>query len=233
MPTILAMDTSTAACSVALWRDGGVAASRFEVIERGHAEYLVPMIEAVMAEADEQPADIDLIAVTTGPGAFTGIRLGLATARAMALAQDIPCIGILTTEALAAGVPQVEPTETILSVLDSKRGDVYAQAFDPTMNAVADPEALPPDGVPSYLADHAGEGRLCVLAGDVQPAVAAVLSAERWAVRQTGVVAPDAAVVAGLAAARWRPGDRLAPPAPLYLRPPDAVVPANGGRLRG
>ena len=95
MPTILAMDTSTAACSVALWRDGGVVASRFEVIERGHAEYLVPMIEAVMAEADERPADIDLIAVSIGPGAFTGIRLGLATARAMALAQDIPCIGIL------------------------------------------------------------------------------------------------------------------------------------------
>src|SRR5450432_1394851 len=107
--TILALDTSGAACSVAL-RDGAgrLLAHRFEALARGHAERLMPMLREVMAEADVDFAALALIAVTTGPGSFTGIRVGLAAARGLALASGLPILGITAFEALAGAVPAAE-----------------------------------------------------------------------------------------------------------------------------
>ena len=95
---ILAFDTATSACSAALWEDGRVGARRFETMTRGHAEALVPMIADVMDEAGTNFPRLDLIAVTVGPGAFTGLRIGLAAARGMALAAAVPCLGGLTDD---------------------------------------------------------------------------------------------------------------------------------------
>ena len=231
MPSILALDSSTAACSVALWRDGGVAARRFEILGRGHAENLLPMIEMVMAEGGQVPEDLDLVAVTTGPGAFTGLRLGLATARGLAVALGIPCFGCTTMETMAAAV-QAAAGEAIVTVLDSKRGDFYVQAFDAAGAALLAAAVATPDGLAAMLAEAVPERR-CVLAGDVQEAAAGLLEAAGWRLRLSEARAPDAAVLAGLAARRFRSGP-FSPgmPAPLYLRPADATPAKRGGRIR-
>jgi tRNA threonylcarbamoyladenosine biosynthesis protein TsaB len=96
---VLAIDTALNACSVALVENGAVRAMLFEPMQRGHAERIAPMAQEVMAQTEFNT--IDRIVVTTGPGSFTGVRVGLAFARAMALALDVPCVGVSTLEALA------------------------------------------------------------------------------------------------------------------------------------
>ncbi len=105
---ILALDTATSACSAALWHDGRVCARRLVRMERGQSEALMPMVLDVLAEAGCGFSQLDLLAVTVGPGAFTGLRIGLAAARGMALASGIPCLGVTTLEAVAHGVPEGE-----------------------------------------------------------------------------------------------------------------------------
>ena len=235
MPTALAIDTATAACSAALWRSGAVAAGRFEIMHRGHAENLMPMVDAVMTEAGAAPDTLDLIAVTVGPGAFTGLRLGLAAARGLALATGAPCMGLTTTETLAAAVAEASGAATgaIVAALDTKRGDYYVQVFDAAGKAVSEPAVLAAADLAGFVAGHA-EGRAPArLAGDVQDAVAAALGAAGLETAATPVIFPDAKVVAALAAGRFRPGEKPAPPAPLYLRRPDATPAVDGGRIRG
>ncbi|RMD63862.1 MAG: tRNA (adenosine(37)-N6)-threonylcarbamoyltransferase complex dimerization subunit type 1 TsaB, partial [Alphaproteobacteria bacterium] len=105
---MLALDAAGAACSAALWRDGAVRARRFEVMSRGQAERLVPMIQDVMAAAGQAYAALDAVAVACGPGGFTGVRIALATARGLALAQHLPLVGVSSFEAVAAAVPAAE-----------------------------------------------------------------------------------------------------------------------------
>ena len=129
---ILAFDTAVAACSVALWRDGVVLAAARETMDQGQAEALMPMIEAVMAKAGASYAALDRVAVTVGPGSFTGVRVGLAAARGLGLAAHKPVIGVMTTEVLAAAVAEAERKDGvhILAAIDTKRGDLYVQQFD-------------------------------------------------------------------------------------------------------
>lgn len=214
---VLALDSATSACSAALWRDGTVRARRFAVMARGQSEALVPMIAEVMAEAGIAFDALDLLAVTVGPGAFTGIRIGLATARALALATGKPLAGIATPEAVAAAVPAGERAgRTLLVALDSRRAEVWVQAFDPALAPLSEVMALAPERVAALVAGPV------VVAGDAAALVLPHLAAARAA---TSPGAPDAARVAALAAARWAAGTAL-PPEPLYLRPAD-VTPAG------
>src|SRR5262245_22034221 len=99
---ILAFDTAVGACSVAVWRDGETLAMSRQPMERGQAEHLVPAIADAMSAAGAGFEHLDRIAVTIGPGSFTGVRVALATARGLALAHKIPVIGVTTGEVLAA-----------------------------------------------------------------------------------------------------------------------------------
>ncbi len=227
---ILALDTSASACSVALWRHGGVVRSLRRDMERGHAEALMPMLRDVLDGAGCGAADLDLVAVTVGPGAFTGLRIGLAAARGLALAAGLPCFGATTTDTVAHGVPEAERSgATLVVALQSNRADIYAQAFTPDLEPLSAPRAL----LPIEVAGLVTEGGRVVVAGDASNLVRPVLAGAGLDVAVSGVPGiPDAAVLAAIAARRWRPGDRPASPSPLYLKPPAATAPDGGGRLR-
>src|SRR5919108_3263764 len=127
---ILAMDASGDACSAALWREGAVIAQRYRQMVRGHAEALMPMVLETMAEAGETLRRLNAVAVSVGPGAFTGLRIGLAAARGVGLAAAIPVVGVTTFAAVAEAVPESERDgRTLIVLLDTKRGDVFVQRF--------------------------------------------------------------------------------------------------------
>jgi tRNA threonylcarbamoyladenosine biosynthesis protein TsaB len=210
---ILAFDCAGNSCSAAVLADERVAAHRFIAMERGQAEALMPMIEAVLDAAATEVGALDLLAVTTGPGGFTGLRIGLATARGLALATGLPLLGISCFEAVAAAVPAALRAQPLVVALESKRAELYLQLFAP----------LPAKAVLVAQADWASfaPSGPFVLAGDGAPRFAAQFD------RADIVLAPssglaDAADVARVALARWRQGERP-PPLPLYLRAPDAT----------
>lgn len=248
--TVLALDTATGACSVAVWRDGKVLSGRSLLMERGHAETLMPMVRRAMDEAEVRFDELTLIAVTVGPGAFTGLRVGLAAARGMALAARLPCIGTTTLEAIAAAVPDKRRRgRDVLVALDTKRGDFYVQAFA----ADGQPLGAPRAGDEACLNKLVGNRPVSVAGDAAVVAVRALRAAGITAEPVLGCEAADAAWVAAIATRRWREINRhagmtttsstaesLAPPAsrhatspaPLYLRPPEAKVAAGGGRRR-
>jgi tRNA threonylcarbamoyladenosine biosynthesis protein TsaB len=234
-PTLLAIDTATDACSVAVLAGGAVAAHRSAHMARGHAEALMPMGLETLAAAGLGFADLDAVGVTVGPGAFTGLRIGLSAARGIGLAAGIPVLGATTLEVVANGVPEDERAgASIVAVIESKRADLYVQAFGPDLAPLGEPASL----LPEALADTLPAGRI-VLAGDGAGRAAQALTASNGADRISLSAAgphPDARVLAALIAARLAEMDggagELAAPEPLYLRPPDAIRPAGGGRLR-
>lgn len=223
---VLALDTATTACSVALTVDGEVAAARHEEMSHGQAERLNPMIGEVMAEAGRALAALDLIAVTIGPGAFTGLRIGLACARALALATDRPVAGVTTFAALAAAVPDDERAARDLAVcVNARRRDVFVQRFDAARQPVGAPFSLTPEAAVDAFADGA-----VLLAGDGVGLIADSLRAGGGAASDpsarirfsSALGPPDARHVARLGAAAG-PSEPL--PRPFYIRPADARLP--------
>lgn len=212
---ILALDTALAACSAAVAIDGEVAARRHDILHRGHAEKIIPMTQRVCADAGLAPDALDLIAVTVGPGTFTGVRIGLAAARGLALPARTPVLGVTTLQALAWGVGSGRP---VLAAIDARRGEVYLQAFDADLLPMAEPLVCTPDVAARHLRD-----------GDtVAVGSGAALIADRVAGLRLAAAAaePDAAVMAIAAAAHTDRAVSGRPPAPLYLRAPDAKLPS-------
>jgi tRNA threonylcarbamoyladenosine biosynthesis protein TsaB len=223
--SVLAFDSGGAACTAAVLRDGAVAAQRLAPMERGHAEALMPMIDAVLQEAGIEVAALDLIAVTTGPGAFTGLRIGLAAARGLALASGVPALGITRFAAAAAAVPRERQAgKRLVIALDSKRRELYLQVLAEGA-AEGDGALVPPEAVADWLPP----GKL-LLAGDAAASLARLIAAREGVEQAPGTGVVDAVDVARLAAAAWRPGLRPPPPRPLYLRAPDTTQQRRAGR---
>lgn len=223
---ILAFDCSGASCSAALWMDGGVRARRFEAMARGQTERLMPMLLEVVAEAAISFNDIDIFASTIGPGAFTGLRVGLATLRGLALAVGRPLLGVTSLEAVAHATTADERRgRTLLVLIESKRDDIYAQAFTEALQPLEGPLALMPAALAARFA-----GRALLVAGSAAPRALPALRAAAADLRESSTSGlPDAAAVAALAAARSGEARRT-PPAPLYLRSPDVTYPSGRAR---
>jgi tRNA threonylcarbamoyladenosine biosynthesis protein TsaB len=183
------------------------------------------MIQEVMTEAGLDYDALDAIAVTLGPGGFTGVRIGLATARGLALACDRPLLGLSNFLAVAAAVPAAERLDRRLAVmLDAKRSDLYVQVFREDLAPLSEPACLDPRA----LAAHLPAGRL-VLAGDAVAQGLGALSEARGGrlLVSTAPVHADAARIAEQAAALSLSGPDAARPSPLYLRPPDVTLPGG------
>ena len=207
---LLAVDTALGACSVAVLDGEKILFHHFEEMARGHAEALAPMVETAMREAGIGFAELDRLAVTTGPGTFTGQRVGLAFMRGLKVALHKPLIGITTLEAIAAATQN--PRAAVIH--DAKRDEAYLLLWESNQTVLA-PAVMPfADAVEKIR----GFGP-CALAGSGAAAAHPLLGA---GFALTDIRQPDALWVARLAQSRT-PLD--IPPAPLYLRAPDAKLP--------
>jgi tRNA threonylcarbamoyladenosine biosynthesis protein TsaB len=215
---VLAIDTALAACSAAVLdtEQAMLLASTSLPMARGHAEALMPLVERVMVAAEIGFTALDRIAVTTGPGSFTGLRVGISAARGLALAADKPAVGLTTLSAFAAPLVAEARSGPILSAIDARHDQIYFQLVGGDGAMLWRPAIAPIDDVLQASRNHAP----LRLAGN-----AAALLASRWPADAPQPVqidvqgAPDIAWVAWLGAAA-DPGK--SPARPLYLRPPDA-----------
>ena len=211
---LLAFETSTEACSVALWLDGEVR-ERFEVAPRRHAELALPWAERLLADAEIARSALDAIAVGRGPGAFTGVRLGVAIAQGIALALDLPVAPVSTLAALAAPARG----DRILAAIDARMGEVYLGAFERRGDVLArlQEEAV---GAPGDIAVADGDGWHALGTGfeAVDGALRARLAGRIDALDASAL--PHAADVARLGAAMFARGEGVPPERlePAYLR---------------
>ena len=219
---ILAIDTALDACSAGvLDTDAGrLIALESQPMKRGHAEALMPLIARVIKEAGIAFASFDRIAVTTGPGSFTGLRVGLSAARGIALAANKTAVGLTTLAAYAAPVVSENAEQPVISAIDARHDQVYFQVVSGDGSSLMRPRVAPIEealrasrfGAPHLVGNAAG------------------ILADRWPTdapspfRVDAQPAPDIAWVAWLGAA-VRPD--TAPARPYYLRAPDAKLPKD------
>jgi tRNA threonylcarbamoyladenosine biosynthesis protein TsaB len=221
---VLAIDAAGSACGAAVASGRELLAIVNGAMIHGQAEALLPMVDEVVRQAGLAPSALDLIAVTTGPGSFTGIRVGIAAARGVALALGRPIIGITSFAAVAAALPGAAPEgRRILVALDSRRSDLFVQLFDCFGRPLSQPAARPPETLAvTFLSPR--ELSIAV-AGDAAERAAQILAQVADAI----IVETAPAVAGALRAAlrQWRLGERDGAVRPLYLRPPDVSFPGG------
>jgi len=205
----LVLDTALNACAVAVSRDGHILAYASEPMQRGHQERLAPMAEAVARRSGVGFDALDRIGVTVGPGSFTGLRVGLAFAKALSLALDIPCVGVNSLEALAAG-----RAGFVAAAVAAKGDQLYLQVFlDGT--ALMAPDVLDIPVAKARIAELWSGDAPATLVGSGAALLANVLQSAVIDEAETGDICAIARLIEG------RPS-LAARPRPLYLRPPDA-----------
>jgi tRNA threonylcarbamoyladenosine biosynthesis protein TsaB len=216
---ILAIDTALEACAAGVLDHASdrILAQESAAMARGHAEALMPLVARVMGKAGLSFSGLDRIAVTVGPGSFTGLRVGIAAARGIALASGKPAVGVSTLAALAA--PHLGESSTVLAAIDARHGQVYLQVFGPGGRTLVAPKVLP-----AGAAVRAANGASVIVGS-----AAGMLEWPRGVPppRREAQAAPDIAWVARLGAAA---DAAHALPKPLYLRRPDAR-PQDAARL--
>lgn len=219
---LLAIDTSLEACAVGIAAGDAALIVRSDVIGRGHAERLFPMIAEALDAAGMTLAEVDRFAVTVGPGSFTGIRVGIAAVRGFALATGKPVIGLSTLAVHAAAAREKAGPVPVLVALPGKGDDVFAQLF-----AADGSPAAPAGNGPAALFAAAATGAGAVLAGAGADLVVAAGTGDARIVHRAS--APDLSAFIRLALATEPAGEL---PKPLYLRPPDAAPAGPGLAMR-
>ena len=210
---ILGIDTALGVCSAAVLDGGEIAARAHEEMVRGHAEALAPMVDGVMRQARLAFSELDRLAVTTGPGTFTGQRVGLAFVRALSVGLHRPAVGVTSLDVMAAEALSREAASWAAVVLDAKRGEVYFGARRASGETASAPSLLPlDDAVARILTMAAGEGAAPLLVGSAAETVLARLAERGIAAQLSAVRQPDAVFVARLGANAPHPQE---PPRPL------------------
>ena len=213
---LLAVDTALGACSVALLDGAQVLAHIFEPMDRGHAERLAPMVDEAMRAADVEFSALTRLAVTIGPGTFTGQRVGLAFMRGLRLALKIPLIGTTTLEVMATAAAAETGMTKAAAIHDARRNEAYLLLKDGP-DVLQQPVVLPF----GQAVDRIRAFGACALAGTGAAAAFESLGA---GYRFSSVRQPDALWVARQARAMPEP---KTVPGPLYLRAPDAKLPGG------
>jgi len=211
---VLALDTSTEYCSVALWQDGTVI-ERCDLVGQGHSEVLIEMVDSLLCDADVKLAQLDGIAYGMGPGSFTGVRIACGSTQGLALGAKLPVAGVCTLQALA----EVSGKPRVIAALDARMAELYLAAYekrDEIWVTVIEPCLCKPEDAPLLSgADWFGAGSGFAAHGDAL--------ARRYAGQLQGVdgaAIPRAAAIAVLGAARFALGQGVdvAEALPLYLR---------------
>ncbi len=222
--TLLALETATDVCGVALWHDGDILAEAHLRRPRIHAQQVTPLIQAVLARAESSPSTLTAIAVSMGPGSYTGLRIGVSTAKGLARAVGANLVGVPTLEALAASVtPYAAPGDVLCALLDARRDEVYAAAYRLGADGALHPHSNTTACSTDQLADELStvDGRLW-LVGNGGPKSEAPLASAGFApvVLPFDLHGPSAAWIARRAALRIRAGtvDDCATFEPYYLK---------------
>jgi len=227
---ILALDTALPAVCACVLDSGAPEPLVSETLpmERGHAEALLPLIERVMAQVEGGFASLDRIAVTVGPGSFTGIRVAISAARGFGVALNIPVVGVSTLGAFAAPLvlapkPAQKPgsplPSIIVSAIDARHGHVYVQACSEAGAILMAPTVLPLGEV----VDRLPPGPLRITGSAASLLAIAAWSAHRAAEVEGEIVAPSIVFVARLGLIA---DPDQAPPRPLYIKAPDVKPPS-------
>ena len=214
---VLAIDTALAACSAAVLdtEHGGIVAAESLPMTRGHAEALMPLLARVMDRAGLAFTDLDRVAVTTGPGSFTGLRVGIAAARGIALAADKSAVGLSTLFAYAAPQLAADDRFPVVAAIDARHGHVYLQVFGPGSRTPSAPRLAPlREAVQAASATPA-----CIVGSAAQSVAAALSQVDAAPAAVDARPAPDIAWVARIGAGL---PEGQSPPKPQYLRAPDA-----------
>lgn len=239
---LLAFETATEACSVAVWSDGR-ALERFEIAPRRHAELALPWAEALLAEAGLARSQLDAIAVSRGPGAFTGVRLGIGVAQGIALALDRPVVAVSTLAVLAAEALMEDASPPsggadasefrVLAAIDARMGEVYLGRFVLRSGEVV---ALGAEQVMRPEAAEIPDGNGWIGRGTGFAAAEGALQARLVSAlaHVDALALPHAGALAQLAVAAFARGEAVAPERvePAYLRDNVALTLAEQQRLR-
>lgn len=222
---VLAIDTALGACSACIVQAGEIVPLAAETIpmDRGHAEALMPLLDRLSAQVEGGFESLDRVAVTVGPGSYTGLRVGIAAARGIGLAAGIPVVGVATLSAFLAPLMVSDKRGLFTAAIDAKHGHIYIQAVAPGGRTI-----IPP-GLMTYreALRLLGSGPI-LIAGSASAMLAAEARVQGIEAHISDVSAyPDIAWVARLGTLA-DPSQAL--PKPLYLREPDAK-PQDGARI--
>ncbi len=231
----LVLDTATNSCSVAIFSEMGFLFQDYQEIRRGHTDVLVPMINDLLSKNNFAYADIKQIVTTVGPGAFTGLRVGISTAKGLSISLKAKIFGITTTSALAKSLLTTIQADTdlviqensrILAIIDAKRSDVYTQVFSMDLEEITQANAeLPQDFVESL-----DDSYHYYIVSDCLDYVESEFQACN--INYTPVKTNlNAKSVGDMFFMNIKHNRTLLPSNPIYIRPPDAIIPKNGGRL--
>ena len=222
---MLALDSAGTGCSVVVAAGDNVLAAERCTAAHGQAERLLPIVDAVMRKSGLSSLALDIVGTTIGPGSFTGIRVGLAAVRGIALSTGARSVGVTGFEAVAAGLnPRADERGTgfLLVALESRREDLYVQLFDCAHRPLGEPTAAMPAGLAKALSGLIGKAPLLV-AGDAAQRAANMLLPRSGTIVVEGS-GPEAAGVLRAVLRRVRGNESLPTPLPLYLRSPDVTV---------
>ena len=215
---VLAIDTSTNICSLAVNIDGHTAAEDATPVKAGHSGTLLPNIDKLLCRCEIAAKDIDMIAVGLGPGSFTGIRIGLATAKGLATALQCRLTGFCTLDIMAfAAIPAQTP---VMPLIDARKGEVFCAVYDSNGSRRAEPVNIKPQAAAELIKEPT-----LLLGNGLEPYGQTIIEAagDRAILAPQAIWAPRAAILAQMAVSTENQPD-FNTIQPIYVRPSDAIL---------